>query len=285
MSDPTIRSVDGDGIKINLAVSEGTGKPILCIHGITANCRCWDGMASVLAPSHHMVAMDLRGRGQSDKPSSGYSMAHHIGDIHSLLDSLEIEKTVLMGHSLGAFIALAFGAQLPDRVDRIILMDGAGKLSEEQFDKVFEAIKPALDRLGKIHPSYKDYIDTMKSAPYIHPWSDAIENYYRYELEEVSGGCVRTNIDPKHIQEESANVRKVEVEKLYPKINCQVLILRATQGLFGLDDLLLPEPVVEKMVRAIPRATRFDVEGTNHYGIVFQPHKERDQAILKFLET
>ena len=58
---------------------------------------------------------------------------------------------------------------------------------------------------------------------------------------------------------------------------------RTTQGLFGQDDLLLPNPVIEKMVDTIPRATRFDVEGTNHYGIVFQPHEERDQAILKFL--
>jgi len=241
-------------------------------------------MASVLAPKHRVIAMDLRGRGRSDKPPSGYSLAHHIGDIHSILDSLKIEKAVLMGHSLGAFIALAFGAQHPDRVDRIILVDGAGKLSEEQFDKVFEAIKPALDRLGKTYPSAEVYIETMKSAPYIHPWSEAIENYYRYELEEVAGGGVRTNIDPKHIQEESANVRKVEVETLYPKIDCEVLILRATRGLFGQDDLLLPESVVEKMIRAIPRATRFDVEGTNHYGIVFQPHEERDQAILKFME-
>ena len=114
--------------------------------------------------------------------------------------------------------------------------------------------------------------------------SDALENYYRYELEEADDGGVRTNIDLNHILEESANVRKVDVEELYPKINCEVLILRATKGLFGLDDLLLPEQTVERMVRAIPRASRFDVEGTNHYGIVFQPHKERDQAILKFLE-
>lgn len=211
-------------------------------------------------------------------------MAHHVQDIHSILDNLKIEKTVLMGHSLGAFSALAFGAQYPERVDRIIFVVGASKLSPEQFDKVFEAIKPALDRLGKIYPSSKDYIDTMKSAPYIQPWTAALENYYRYELEEADDGSVRTNIDLNHILEESANVRKVDVEELYPKINCEVLILRATKGLFGLDDLPLPEQTVERMVRAIPRASRFDVEGTNHYGIVFQPHKERDQAILKFLE-
>ncbi|NNK85734.1 MAG: alpha/beta hydrolase, partial [Desulfobacterales bacterium] len=262
MSEPITKIVEGDGIKINLAVWKGTGKPILCVHGITANCRCWDAMASVLAP-HQIIAMDLRGRGQSDKPPTGYSMAHHVQDIHSILDTLKIEKIVLMGHSLGAFIALAFGVQYPERVDRIILVDGAGKLSPEQFDKVFEAIKPALDRLGKIYPSSKDYIDTMKSAPYIQPWSDALENYYRYELEEAGEGGVRTNIDPKNIMEESVNVRKVDVEELYPKINCEVLILRATKGLFGLDDLLLPEQVIEKMLQAIPRASRFDVEGAN----------------------
>ena len=283
MSKPLEQAVNGDGIKINLAIWEGLGKPILCFHGITANCRCWDVMASALAPEHHLIAMDLRGRGKSDKPPSGYSMAHHLGDIRSVLDRLRIKKAVLMGHSLGAFIALAFGAQHPERVDRMILVDGAGKLSKVQFDKVFKAIKPALDRLGKIYTSPTAYVQTMKKAPYTHPWSDVIENYYRYELEKVAGGGVRTNIDPKHIQEESANVRKVDVEALYPKINCEVLILRATQGLFSQDDLILPEPAVKKMVRAIPRATRVDVEGANHYGIVFQPHDGRDRAILKFL--
>ena len=57
----------------------------------------------------------------------------------------------------------------------------------------------------------------MKSAPYIQPWSDTLENYYRYELEEADDGGVRTNIDLNHILEESANVRKVDVEELYPK--------------------------------------------------------------------
>lgn len=281
---PVFKQVEGDGIKINVATWEGTGKPILCLHGITANCRCWDVMASNLTPEHQIVAMDLRGRGASEKPSSGYAMTHHIGDMLSTLDSLNIEKAVIMGHSLGAFIALAFAAQYPQRVERIILVDGAGKLSPEQFDVVFKAIKPALDRLGKTYPSSKAYIDTMKSAPYIHPWSDAIENYYRYEIEKVDGGGVKTNIDPQHIMEESVNVRKVDVEQLYTRITCDVLILRATEGLFGQEDLLLPEPVIEKMMHAMPLAARFDVKGTNHYGIVFQPHPPRDQAILDFLK-
>jgi hypothetical protein len=123
----------------------------------------------------------------------------------------------------------------------------------------------------------------MKAAPYIHPWSPAIETYYRYEIEEVDGG-VRTNIDPTHIQEEAANIRKVNCAPYYPQLKCKVLILRAPNGLFSKDDLLLPEEVIEKMTREIPDVRRFDVLGTNHYGIVFQPHAARDQAIRDFLK-
>jgi pimeloyl-ACP methyl ester carboxylesterase len=283
MTQPVMKKANGDGIQIQLAEWEGRGKTILCIHGITANCRCWDVIAEVLSPRHRILAMDLRGRGHSEAPASGYSIEHHCKDILAILDDLGVDNAVIMGHSLGAFIGLVFAAEYPDRVNRLILVDGAGKLSEEQFDSVFEAIKPSLDRLDKVLPSADAYIELMKSAPYIHPWSSAIEGYYLYELEQVEGG-VRCNIDPAHIEMEAENVRKVEPDMFYSKIHCNVLILKATEGIISQNDLLLPEPVVDRMVKEIPNARRFDVEGVNHYGIVFQPHSERDKEVLTFLE-
>jgi len=282
MTEPIMQRVNGDGVRINLAAWQATGRPILCVHGITANCRCWDLMAEALLPDYRVIAMDLRGRGQSDKPSQGYSLDHHLQDINCLLDDLQIDRAVIMGHSLGAFIGLAFAARYPQRVDRLILVDGAGDLSPEQFEEVFIAIKPALDRLGRVFASADDYLNKMKAAPYMHPWSPVIETYYRYELEAVEGG-VRTNIDPAHIQEEAANIRKVDCASFYPKIKSKVLILRAPNGLLSRKDLLLPEDVIARMIREIPDARRFDVEGVNHYGIVFQPHAARDQAIREFL--
>lgn len=282
MREQIMKKVKGDGVQINLASWQGKGKSILCVHGITANCRCWDVLAAALAPEFNIYAMDLRGRGQSDKPSGGYALEYHLRDINCLLDDLEIEQTVIMGHSLGAFIGLAFAAKFPQRVDRLILVDGGGDLSTEQFNKVFEGINLALERLGQIFPSADAYLAKMKQAPYIHPWSAAIENYYRYEIEEVGAG-VRTNIDPAHIQEEAANIRKVDCASFYPQLQCKVLILRAPNGLFSQDDLLLPEDVINKMTNEIPHVRRFDVEGTNHYGIVMQPHESRDQALKDFL--
>jgi pimeloyl-ACP methyl ester carboxylesterase len=283
MTEPIMKKVKGDGVEIQLAIWEGKEKQILCIHGITANCRCWDVIASALVPTHRVLAMDLRGRGGSDKPPTGYALDYHLRDINSLLDDLGLERAVIMGHSLGAFISLAFGAQYPTRVDRIILVDGGGKLSEEQFNKVFEGIKPSLDRLGKVFPSSEAYLESMRQAPYIQPWSSAIETYYRYELEEVEGG-VRCNIHPEHIQEEALNIRAVDVAEFYGKVPCKVLILRATEGLQTQDDILLPEEVVERMLHEIPDARRVDIRGTNHYGIVFHPNELRDRALLDFLD-
>jgi hypothetical protein len=62
------------------------------------------------------------------------------------------------------------------------------------------------------------------------------------------------------------------------------LILRATHGVLSKDDLLLPEDVVQRMTREIPRSSRVDMEGTNHYSILFQDNPTRDQALLRFLE-
>ena len=283
MPEPKMIKAKGDGIKIQLAVWEGNGKQILCIHGITANCRFWDCLASALAPHHRVIAMDLRGRGLSDKPPTGYSIEHHCKDISALMNDQGLERPVLMGHSLGAFISLVFAAQYPQRVNRLILVDGGGKLSETQMAKVFAGIKPSLDRLGQVFPSIEAYLFQMKQAPYLQPWNSYMETYFRYEIEEVEGG-VRSRVHPKHIEEEAQNLGKVDSRQFYANVTSPTLILRATKGMLAADDLLLPEDVADRMVREIPNAKRVDVKGTNHYSILFQPNKMRDQTILKFLK-
>jgi pimeloyl-ACP methyl ester carboxylesterase len=284
MAEPSMKQAKGDGVEIQLAVWEGKGKTVLCVHGLTANCRCWDTMAEALAPDHTIVAMDLRGRGLSDKPPTGYSIDHHCSDILALLDDLEVEKAVLMGHSLGAFISLVFGAKHSDRVDSIILADGGGKLSEEQMAKVFEGIKPSLERLGQVFPSFEEYVGLMKSAPFFQPWSSALDTYFRYEAEDVDEG-VRSRVQPGNIQEEIINLGQVDVSEFYSNVSCPVLILRATEGMLAPDDILLPQEVVERMTREIPDAKYVNIEGANHYTLIFQKNETRDRSVLDFLTS
>ena len=282
MSEPVMIKAKGDGVKIQVAVWEGKGKPILCVHGLTANCRCWDLIASSLSPRHKVLAMDLRGRGLSDSPPSGYSVETHCKDILALMDDQGLERPVLMGHSLGAFISLVFAAKYSQRVDRLILVDGGGKLSEAQMTKVFAGIKPSLDRLGKVFPDFESYVALLKQAPFLQPWNSFFETYFRYEVEDVEGG-VRSRVHPKHIEEESGNLKKMDSSQFYKKVMTPTLILRATKGMLAEDDLVLPADVAERMVREIPKARKVDVEGTNHYSILFQPHAMRDQELLGFM--
>lgn len=282
MDQPIMKKVNGDGITIQLAVWEGEKSPVLCVHGLTANCRCWDVIAASLAPENTILAIDLRGRGLSDKPPAGYAMHHHIRDIFCVLDDLKQEKMVLMGHSLGAFISLAFAAHYPERTEKIILMDGGGQLTQDQWEKVTVAIKPSLDRLGQVFPSFEAYVAHMKQAPFLQPWSQAIENYFRYESEAVEGG-VRSRINPANIKEEIQNIQQEVASEYYPKVICPVLILRATNGILSQDDLVLPESAVEKMVSEIPNARRVNIEGTDHFSILFQPNEMRDKAIQEFI--
>jgi len=283
MSDPVMKRAEGDGIQIQLAAWEGEGQPILCVHGLTANCRCWDLIASSLVPENNILAMDLRGRGLSDKPSSGYSLQHHIRDIVCLLDDLKQERIVLMGHSSGAYISMAFAANYPERTEKLILMDAGGQLTQDQWDKFTLAIKPSLDRLGQVFPSFEAYVANMKLAPFLQPWSQALEDYFQYESEAVEGG-VRSRINPANIIEEAQNIRQEAPAQYYSKVTCPVLILRATDGIFSNDDLVLPESAVDRMVSEIPEALRVDIKGTNHFSILLQPNEMRDQAIREFLE-
>jgi len=284
LSQPALKKVQGEDVKIALTVWKGKGKAVLCIHGIAGNCRTWDTIANVLVPDYFVLAMDLRGRGLSDKPASGYSIMHHCKDITELLNDQDINRVSIIGHSLGAFIGLYFAACYPERMDRLILVDGGGKLTKRQTDKIFAGIQPTLDRLGRVFPSKQQYMDLMKANPLLKPWTPALETYYSYELEETRGG-VRSRVNPEHIREEAANLSKFNVEEFYSKIKCPVLILRATEGMQSKDAILLPDNALKRMLKEIPNVQHVNLFQTNHYSIVLQPNMKRDHAILSFLET
>jgi pimeloyl-ACP methyl ester carboxylesterase len=283
MTDWSMKRAKGDGIEIQLAVSEGREKHILCLHGLTANCRCWDVIAASLTPVHSITAVDFRGRGLSDKPPTGYSWQHHVRDIFCVLEDLGLNRTVLMGHSLGAYVSMAFAAEYPDRVEKLILLDGGAELSQAHWDRVDLVIKPSLDRLGQVFPSFEAYLENMKKAPILQPWSQAIEDYFRYETEDVDGG-VRSRSHPEHIREEIRNIRKMTPSEYYAKITCPVLLVRATNGIISEEDLVVPEDAADRMIKEIPNLRRVDIQGTNHYSILFQPNASRDEAIRTFLQ-
>ncbi len=269
-------------IQLSIWEKDSNKKQVFCIHGISSNSKVWNTISAQLADNIDFIAMDIRGRGHSDAPG-GYSLENHANDIKKIFDKLGIKKISVMGHSLGAYIAIVFSVKFPEYIDKLILFDGGGKLSQEQSNKVFDGIKPSLDRLNKIFDSFDEYLEYMKKAPFLYPWYEPMADYYKYELIEYPDGKVKSRVLPETIIEEIENLKKIDISEFYHKIPCPVYILRATKGMLSDDDLLLPENVLKEMLAKIPNAKVINFENTNHYTIVFYPNSKRDKILKEIL--
>ena len=110
------------GTRIHYLVA-GKGEPVILLHGYAQNSHMWRQLIAELAKTHTVIAPDLRGFGQSDKPPQGYDKKTMAQDIHALALSLGYKRVRLAGHDIGLMVAYAYAAQFPAEVDRIALMD------------------------------------------------------------------------------------------------------------------------------------------------------------------
>jgi pimeloyl-ACP methyl ester carboxylesterase len=112
-----------------LAVNDGgrDGVPVVLLHSLAGNSGQWAGVLDHLRAGRRALAMDLRGHGQSEAPANGdYSFATMAGDVGSVVDSLGFERFVLVGHSMGAGVALVYAGAHPERVAGLLLLDPIG---------------------------------------------------------------------------------------------------------------------------------------------------------------
>lgn len=100
--------------------------PLLLIHGIGDNSATWLPVMSALARHHLVIAPDLLGHGQSDKPRADYSVAAYANGMRDLLGVLGIDQVTLVGHSLGGGVAMQFAYQFPDKTERLVLVATGG---------------------------------------------------------------------------------------------------------------------------------------------------------------
>ena len=167
----------------------GNGCPLVLMPGLTANAHSFAGLiAAGLSPGLRVLCLDLRGRGLSDKPDNGYGMADHAADVIGLLDALDFQQVMLGGHSFGGLLTLYMAARYPERITKLVVIDAAGSM----HPNVRELIKPSVDRLDKVWPSWDAYIESMKMMPFYQGWWDpAIERYYRADVEIRRDGTVK----------------------------------------------------------------------------------------------
>jgi pimeloyl-ACP methyl ester carboxylesterase len=101
----------------------GDGPPVVLLHGWLCDHQDMDPLADLLGTDHDVVSMDLRGHGASGTPSAGFGLADFAVDVVTVVEQLELGPVMLLGHSLGAAIALEVAGRAPEVVRGIVIVD------------------------------------------------------------------------------------------------------------------------------------------------------------------
>ncbi|MFY8000211.1 MAG: alpha/beta fold hydrolase [Candidatus Kapaibacteriota bacterium] len=292
----------------------GATKTALLIHGLSANHMCWKVMAEQLQQSGiNVVAVDLRGRGRSDKPRGDYGTKAHIPDMCAVIEQLGLhlpgrEKPIVIGHSLGAAVGMVLAWKHPEYVGKLVLMDAGAPINPINAMKAYFTIRSSVQRLGTIYPNAQAYIDRIKEIPMLQPWDEVMEEYIRYDLEDMGEGRVRSSCPPYVVEAEYNSIgsslsmttilknnilhpikqirRVIDSEILhfrYSELTMPVLALGA--GAYNLrpGDEILPPKGLDFLKRHIPNCTTYTVPKANHYTLIFGKFPDRDTVLMDFI--
>jgi len=264
--------VPGDGVELAFGYWPGRGAPLVALHGLTSTYVSFMGVAERLAGRRPLFAPDLRGRGDSDKPSGPYGMAQHSRDVACAMRALGLGPSVIVGHSMGAFIAAALAASKPELVAGLILVDGgfAIPMSEATRQAFDSGLGKRVAQLRETYPSRQAYRDFWRSQPQFprEEWSPWIEAFLDYEL----GGeppRLRPKASAEGVSADLAEGLKTrEITERLKAIRVPVVMLRAEAGFLPGQPPLYPEPVMAEMLRFLPGLEVHTIQGTTHYTLV-----------------
>lgn len=245
---------------------------VLLIHGVTASHLSWRAVAERL-PDMRLIAPDLRGRGRSNELTGRAGLEAHAADLAAVLDALDVERVVVVGHSMGAFVGLVFGDRYPERVSRVVLVDGGLPLDVPAGLTPDEVIKlvlgPTADRLAMRFPSVDAYFDFWREHPaFRRDWSPMLEAYLAYDLvgdaPELRPATSYATLEEDSIDQNTGTAIATALAALrHPTV-----LLTAERGLLDqVPPLYAPERMADLRV-AHPGVRHLHIDDVNHYTIV-----------------
>lgn len=243
------------------------GALVIGVPGLSANSRSLAAVAERLAEEgHRFVALDVRGRGHSDA-TGPWGWDAHARDVVAVADALGVNDAFdVVGHSMGAMIAIELAGSRPDRVRRIVLVDAAGTPDEDALIPVGASI----ERLGKTSPSVEKHLATARSVTALQPWTQMWEDYYRYELTDAKDGGVRSRTDRDAVFADLAYGAQQDSRAMWARISCPTLLVRASVPFGPNGGYIVPEGERDAFLDAVPSARVVEAE-SNHFGAIADP--------------
>jgi len=239
-----LRDAKIDGYRYTFAVAGESGPVLVLLHGLGGSLYDWRHVLAKLAEEHRVVAPDLLGAGESDKPSAAdYGIVAQARRVKGLLDRLGIERATLVGSSYGGGVALAFAEYWPERVERLVLIDSIGYAEDIPIYVDLSRI-PFAEEAVKLLPVEEVTARALRGA---FKNADALgdEELATY-VKELDPPARRVTVVqtlralvPGDLTEFHARLRAIDAESLV---------------LWGKDDEVIPIALGRRLARDLPRA-------------------------------
>lgn len=240
-----------DGRRLHfLEWGDGPGAVLLLLHGTGDDAHVWDHFAGNAADRFRIIALDQRGHGLSDWVSPpAYHCRDYVSDLEKLVDALQLQKIILMGHSMGALHATSYAARNPDKIAALIHADI--EPCPPEWNKKY--LSNLYERLPSFFKSHHDYVQEMRqNSPYA---EDALlDRLAAFALTEGEDGRLRLRYD----REVLRHFDHYDLRASLPDIRCPALILR------GEESRVMSAEIARKMSETIPRGRFVEIPKAAH---------------------
>ena len=263
---PTAKSLTVNGLALRfLEWGRPGGLPIVCVHGYTSSAEAFNAMARRLCDRGHIIAMDVRGHGESAwSPDGTYQYADQAGDLAALVDALGIERFVLIGTSMGGVIAMVYAGQHGGRLGGFVLND-IGPEVEAGSTRITGMVgsRPADFASLDDAMAYRRQTSPITAA---RPLEDQRETALGV-LRQRADGRWAWKMDPAYIEQRIARGAPAR-PPLWPALEtlpCPTLVI------WGTDSDVLSEAQAKRMVAASPKGELVAVPGVGHAPTLVEP--------------
>jgi len=265
--------VEGGALRVGEWAPQDPAAPtVVAVHGITASHLAWAMVAQAL-PEVRLIAVDLRGRGRSAGLPGPYGMARHAADLLAVIEALELPRVLLVGHSMGGFVAVVTAHLYPDRFSRVLLIDGGLPLAIpagiSRDDLLQATLGPAAQRLSMTFKDRPTYLEFWRKHPaFASDWSQAVADYANYDLTGVEPD-LRPSTSLEAVTEDSMELYGGEsVFSALTELRHPVTLMTAPRGLLNQTPGLYGPSEIARWRAELPAVTVREVPDVNHYTIV-----------------
>jgi pimeloyl-ACP methyl ester carboxylesterase len=270
MKPPRDRTIDVRGLKIHyLEWGERVGEPLVLIHGFLDHARSWDSFVAALEKKSSkpmwIIAPDCRGHGDSGWVGAGgyYHFPDYLRDLECLLESLDVEKISLIGHSMGGTISFLFTGTFPEKVRKLVLVEGIGPIAMRFVDAPPRMERWLAELKGLRQRKVVEYATLEKAAERLRRKNPRLGPELALELarsgmKQIEGGKWVWKFDPLHRTAAPQPFYSGQAVEFFRRIQCPVLIVD------GAMSRHTPRADLEARLSAIADRSHADIEDAGH---------------------